>query len=94
MKKHNKEAKKVKQTRQAQETRALLARIEKVLETSVRPFLKVDGGDIRVVSVQNGKLKVKLTGSCQTCPMSETTMKSSVESMIMQSFPEISEVKE
>ncbi|MCY4418801.1 MAG: NifU family protein, partial [Cytophagales bacterium] len=70
----------------------LIAEIENLLDRSLRPYLRVDGGDIRIVSLKHHVLRVELLGACETCPMSKTTMKLSVESVIKNSFPQILEV--
>jgi len=70
----------------------LLARIEASL-SSIRPYLEADGGDIEIVDITDDNiLQVKLTGACQTCPMSPTTMKAGVEEAIRAAIPEINAV--
>lgn len=71
----------------------LLARIEDSL-SSIRPYLEADGGDIEIVDLtEDNILQVKLTGACQTCPMSPTTMKAGVEEAIRAAIPEINAVQ-
>jgi len=71
----------------------LLARIEASL-SSIRPYLEADGGDIEIVDMTDDNvLQVKLTGACQTCPMSPTTMKAGVEEAIRAAIPEIMAVQ-
>lgn len=67
---------------------------ERILEAldSVRPYLNRDGGDIELVGVEGKKAFVKLTGNCNSCPMSFSTMKLGVEGSIRQMAPEIEEV--
>ncbi len=66
--------------------------VEKALE-KVRVMLKSEGGDIELVDVTaDGKVKVKLTGACGCCPMSQMTMKMGVERILRQEVPEIKEV--
>ncbi|TBR15489.1 NifU family protein [bacterium] len=66
--------------------------VEKALE-KVRVMLKSEGGDIELVDVTaDGKVKVKLTGACGCCPMSQMTMKMGVERILKQEVPEIKEV--
>ena len=68
-------------------------RVEKVLE-KIRPYIQSDGGDISLVSVDEGAgiVKVTLHGACGTCPSSTATLKGGVERMIRQEIPEIKEV--
>jgi Fe-S cluster biogenesis protein NfuA len=65
--------------------------IEKVLE-EVRPLLKGDGGDVELVDVSDGVVKVKLTGACMGCAMSTITLKNGIERIIKQEVPEVKEV--
>jgi Fe-S cluster biogenesis protein NfuA len=67
---------------------------EKVEEVigKIRPMLQRDGGDIELVDVAEGVVKVKLTGACGSCPMSTMTLKMGVESTLKKEIPEIKEV--
>ncbi len=59
----------------------------------IRPNLQTDGGDIVLVDVTpDGIVKVKLTGACQGCPMSQMTLKAGVEKIIRQEVPEVKKV--
>ena len=59
----------------------------------VRPNLQADGGDVELVDVSaDGVVKVKLTGACHGCPMSQMTLKMSIEKIIKQEVPGIKEV--
>lgn len=61
---------------------------------NIRPFLQSDGGDIELVEVtENLTAKVKLTGACESCKMSASTMKAGVESTIKNFVPEIKDVE-
>ena len=66
-------------------------KIEKALET-IRPALQADGGDIQLVSVENGVVKVRLTGACGGCPMSSMTMTEGVEKAIKKAVPQVKKV--
>lgn len=66
--------------------------IKKSIE-SIRPTLQRDGGDIEFVSYADGVLKVKLTGACQGCPMSQYTVKAVVEKTIKDQVPEVEKVE-
>ncbi len=66
--------------------------IEKALE-KVRPLLQRDGGDIELVEVTDGVVKVRLTGACKGCPMSQMTLKQGVEKMLMKEVPGLKEVQ-
>lgn len=66
-------------------------KIEKALE-GIRPSLQMDGGDIELVDVENGIVKVRLTGSCGGCPMSQITMTQGVEKAIKKAVPDVKKV--
>jgi len=58
----------------------------------VRPALQRDGGDVELVDVTDGVVKVKLTGACGSCPMSTYTLKQGIERTLKQAIPEVKEV--
>lgn len=68
---------------------------EKVIQAieKIRPMLQGDGGDIELVSVDNGVVKVRLTGACSGCPMSQMTLKGSVETTLKREVPEVERVE-
>jgi Fe-S cluster biogenesis protein NfuA len=66
-------------------------RVEKALD-KIRPALKADGGDVELVEVKDDVVKVKLTGACGGCPMSQLTLKMGIERLLKQEIPEIKEV--
>lgn len=68
-------------------------KVEKALE-KVRPMLAADGGNVELVDVisADGIVKLKLTGSCGCCPMSQMTLKMGIERILKQEVPEIKEV--
>lgn len=60
----------------------------------VRPSLQADGGDVELVDVdEEGVVKVRLTGACGGCPMSQMTLKMGIEKVLKQNVPEISSVE-
>ncbi len=67
-------------------------RVEAVLN-KVRPALQADGGGVELVEVtSDGIVKVKLTGACGGCPMSQMTLKMGIEKAMKEEIPEIKEV--
>jgi Fe-S cluster biogenesis protein NfuA len=58
----------------------------------VRPMLQRDGGNVELIDVEGTKVKVRLTGACKGCPMSQMTLKSGIERIIKQEVPEVTEV--
>ena len=66
--------------------------VKKAIE-EVRPSLKADGGDIELVSVSDdGKVKVKLKGACNGCPMAQVTLKQGVEKYLKSKIPAVQSV--
>jgi Fe-S cluster biogenesis protein NfuA len=59
----------------------------------IRPMLQRDGGDIELVEVSDGIVKVRLTGACKGCPMSQMTMKQGVEKLLMKEVPGLKQVQ-
>jgi Fe-S cluster biogenesis protein NfuA len=58
----------------------------------VRPALQADGGDVELVDVTDGTVKLKLTGHCAGCPMSTMTLKMVIEKILKEQVPEVKEV--
>ncbi|KPK20977.1 MAG: nitrogen fixation protein NifU [Dehalococcoidia bacterium SG8_51_3] len=58
----------------------------------VRPMLLADGGDVQLVDVTDGVVKVKLTGACGGCPMATMTLKGGIERALKEELPEVKEV--
>jgi len=67
-------------------------KVEKAIE-KIRPFLQQDGGDIELVGVEDGVVKVKLKGACGCCPMAQMTLKNGVEKALKEEIPEIKSVE-
>jgi Fe-S cluster biogenesis protein NfuA len=67
---------------------------DKVTEVmdKIRPSLQRDGGDVELVEVDDGTVKVKLTGACAGCPMSTMTLKMGIEKILKEQIPEVKEV--
>lgn len=65
--------------------------VEKALE-EIRPFLVSDGGNIKLLSIENNKVKVQLEGACSGCSVNQMTLKNGVEATIKKYAPEIEEV--
>ena len=62
--------------------------IEKILETSIRPSIQMDGGDIELISCKDGIIKVFLKGACRGCPSSQMTLKNGIEVLLKEKFPD------
>jgi Fe-S cluster biogenesis protein NfuA len=61
---------------------------------AVRPALQRDGGDCELVDVlEDGTVKVRLTGACGGCPMSQMTLKAGIERVIKEKVPSVKTVE-
>ena len=67
-------------------------KVEKALK-EMRPQLQGDGGDIELVEVENGIVKVKMKGACAGCPMSTMTLQWGVERFLKKKIPGIVKVE-
>ncbi len=68
---------------------SLIERVEEALN-SIRPYLIADAGNVSIVEITEEKvLKIRLLGSCESCPMSIMTLKAGIEQAVMKAVPEI-----
>ncbi|HJN62584.1 MAG TPA: NifU family protein [Candidatus Parcubacteria bacterium] len=70
----------------------LKERVEKSLDT-IRPALMADGGNVELVDIEDGIVKVRLQGACGTCPSALMTLKQGIEVRVKEDVPEIQEVE-
>jgi Fe-S cluster biogenesis protein NfuA len=66
-------------------------KVQEVLD-KIRPVLVKDGGNVELVEVNDGTVKVKLVGACAGCPLSTMTLKNGIERILKQEIPEVKEV--
>jgi Fe-S cluster biogenesis protein NfuA len=66
-------------------------KVKDVLD-KVRPYLVRDGGNVELVSIEGGIVKVKLIGACAGCPHSTMTLKNGIERILKEQVPEVKEV--
>jgi Fe-S cluster biogenesis protein NfuA len=68
---------------------------ERVQESinKIRPMLQADGGDVELVDIEDGVVKVRLKGACAGCPMSQMTLKNGIEKFLKQEIPEVVSVE-
>jgi len=67
-------------------------KVEKAIE-ELRPHLQADGGDVELLGVENGIVKVKMKGACAGCPMSAMTLQLGIENFLKKKIPEIVRVE-
>ena len=70
----------------------MIERVEKALD-KIRPALQADGGNIELVDVVDGVVKVKLVGACAGCPGAQMTLKMGVEKALKEEIPEVKSVE-
>ena len=72
---------------------SLLDQVEAALD-SIRPYLEADGGNVSIEEITpEGVVKLKLLGSCGSCPMSIMTLKAGIEQAIMKAVPQITAIE-
>ena len=71
----------------------IIAAINELLETRVRPAVAGDGGDIAYRGFRDGVVYLTLQGSCAGCPSSTATLKHGIEGLLKHYVPEVSEVR-
>ncbi len=67
--------------------------VQEVLD-KLRPFLQRDGGDVQLVDVEDGVVKLRLMGACGSCPSSTITLKAGIERALIEEIPGIVEVQQ
>lgn len=70
----------------------LFERVDKALD-QIRPAIRMDGGEVELVDVEDGVAKVRMVGACGGCPMSTMTLKMGIERAIRQMVPEVKAVE-
>ena len=66
--------------------------VKKALD-QIRPALQADGGDVELVDVVDSIVKVRLTGACAGCAMSQMTLKQGIEQHLKQAVPDVLSVE-
>ena len=59
----------------------------------IRPMLQRDGGDVELVDIEGGVVKVRLQGACAGCPMSQMTLRNGIERILKERIPEVTAVE-
>jgi Fe-S cluster biogenesis protein NfuA len=67
--------------------------VEEVLD-KLRPFLLRDGGDVELVDIEDGVVKVRLMGACGSCPSSTITLKAGIERALLEEVPGVVELEQ
>ncbi|XP_060893835.1 NFU1 iron-sulfur cluster scaffold homolog, mitochondrial [Labrus mixtus] len=72
----------------------VVAMIKELLDTRIRPTVQEDGGDVLYRGFEDGIVKLKLQGSCTSCPSSIITLKSGIQNMLQFYVPEVESVEQ
>ncbi|HSH25869.1 MAG TPA: NifU family protein [Massilibacterium sp.] len=67
--------------------------VKEVLD-KLRPFLLRDGGDVELVDIEDGIVRVRLMGACGSCPSSTITLKAGIERALLEEVPGVKEVEQ
>ena len=67
-------------------------KVQKALD-KIRPMLQADGGDVELIDIEDGVVKVRLQGACAGCPMSQMTLKNGIEKILKKEIPEVKSVE-
>lgn len=70
----------------------LMHKIERVIESDVRPSLFAHEGDVRILSFEEGILRVRLTGHCAGCPSAQLTTEEIIAKTVKAQVPEVKDV--
>ncbi|MDT5156160.1 MAG: hypothetical protein QOC99_531 [Acidobacteriota bacterium] len=71
---------------------ALETRVLQALD-KVRPYLHSHGGEVEMLGVEDGVVRLRLQGSCQSCPSSSMTLKLAIEEAIFEAAPDVSAIE-
>jgi len=72
--------------------RSLEERVREVIESEIKPILAMEGGDIELLDVKDGVVRVRLRGTCAGCPFSQITLTNFVETTIKAKVNEVKSV--
>ena len=70
----------------------MLTEIETVVQEEIRPKLALHGGDIRLLSLQDGVLRFELLGQCSGCPSASITTEELIRSVLTEAVPQVKDV--
>ncbi|MEE3327170.1 MAG: NifU family protein [Myxococcota bacterium] len=76
-----------------EEESEILGRIRRILDEEIAPYVEQDGGEIQLEGFEEGVVKVRLRGACESCPNSAITLKVGIESRLREEIPEVQRVE-
>ncbi|KAM9391936.1 NFU1 iron-sulfur cluster scaffold homolog, mitochondrial [Pholidichthys leucotaenia] len=90
----NEDSKPSADTAPSDEDDEVVAMIKELLDTRIRPTVQEDGGDVVYRGFEDGIVKLKLQGSCTSCPSSIITLKNGIQNMLQFYVPEVESVEQ
>ncbi len=66
-------------------------KIKKIIE-KMRPYIVMHGGDVSLVDIKEGVVKLKVSGACVGCSFSDETFNEMIGGMIKEEVPEIKQI--
>ncbi|XP_061673280.1 NFU1 iron-sulfur cluster scaffold homolog, mitochondrial [Syngnathoides biaculeatus] len=90
----NEDAKPSEDTAPSDDDDEVVAMIKELLDTRIRPTVQEDGGDVVYCGFEDGVVKLKLQGSCTSCPSSIVTLKNGIQNMLQFYVPEVESVEQ
>jgi Fe-S cluster biogenesis protein NfuA len=66
-------------------------KVEKIIE-KIRPYIQMHGGDVELLEVKDGTVKIKVSGACVGCAMAGQTYNGMLDGMIREEVPEVKEI--
>lgn len=70
----------------------LKEKINKVINSKVRPYLKSHGGDLEIVSIEDKIVKMKFLGQCKNCISAESTAENIIKTTLKEEIPDLEKV--
>jgi Fe-S cluster biogenesis protein NfuA len=70
----------------------MLEQVKEVIDKELKLLLAMQGGDIELVSVENGVVRVRLCSACACCSTSQALLVNFVETILKDRIPEVEEV--
>ncbi|MBF0492551.1 MAG: NifU family protein [Deltaproteobacteria bacterium] len=76
------------------ENRELIAKVVEIIDRDIRPGLKKDGGDLKILSVHEGVVNIKMIGACAGCGALHSTVNEGIKKHVMKLISEIKDVRD
>jgi len=74
------------------ESMSMMDKVKEVIDKRINPALAMDGGNVELIAVEDGVVKIKMGGGCAGCPMRQLTLANFIQKAIQEEIPEVKEV--